>query len=122
MILSLAPSPLDQALYSYNVDWNLWGDNFWFDECVPQLYRSTYKDFKSLFDQTLRGVSRSTQKLLRACGLRVDGSGEPTPWEDVENSIEYAEEFGVDPVIWYAHGVVELYPEEFSQLWGNGGK
>lgn len=116
-ILSLSPSTLSQATQSYNVDWNMWGNEHLYDEVIPQLYRSDYLSFKSIFDQTMRQISRVTMSYFTISGIRVDGSGSVTPWEDVSESIEYAASFGVESCIWYAHGIVEVYPEQFTQLW-----
>ena len=116
-ILSLSPSTLSQAMQSYNVDWNLWGDQNLYDEVIPQLYRSDYQSFKSVFDQTMKQISGVTMSYFTSSGIRVDGSGDVTPWDDVNQSIEYAASFGVSPCIWYAHGIVEVYPEQFTQLW-----
>ena len=142
-MLSLSPSTLDQALNTYNVDWNRWGELNYFDEVIPQLYRTSFASFQDAFEQTVSGTSAATQLRWSACGLRVDGSGDPTQWDDVSLMIKYCNTGGgsssafdtgesaaagsereggyeVHPLgvsIWYAHGILELYPEEFKALW-----
>jgi uncharacterized lipoprotein YddW (UPF0748 family) len=114
VFLSLAPSPLDQALNSYNVDWNTWGSLNLFDEVIPQLYRSSFQSFKRLFDETLKGISSTTRKYFKASGIRVDGSGDPTPLNDVKKSIEYSESYLIGTSIWYCKDIVELYPDIYT--------
>lgn len=115
--LSLSPSTLDQALNTYNVDWNQWGTLQLFDNVTPQLYRSDFHSFRKAFDDTCDGVSNETKVLWKASGIRVDGSGAPTPWDDVQQSIEYAARKDNGACIWYAHGILELYPTQFQALW-----
>ena len=116
-ILSLSPSTLSQAKQSYNVDWNMWGMQHLYDEVIPQLYRSDFESFQSIFDETMRQISRATMSYFTSAGIRIEGSGDVTPWEDVNKSIEYAGSYGIDPCVWYAHGVVEIYPQQFTELW-----
>jgi len=118
VVLSLSPSTLDQALYTYNVDWNAWGVDGYYNEVIPQLYRSSSSQFEKVFDDTWKGMSVQTRRLFNAAGIRVDGSGEPTPWIDVQESIEYCDRSGVGSSVWYAHGIVELYNEQFKEIWG----
>lgn len=52
--------------------------------------------------------------------LRCDGSGSPTPWADVQQMLSYSSSRGIGASVWYAHGVLELYPAEFNKEWGTG--
>ena len=121
MLLSLSPSTLSQALNTYNVDWNYWGNNDWYREVIPQLYRSTYEDYKSILDITYNSVSDKTKQYFVASGIRVDGSGEPTSWKDVAAMIELTSSplyNNMGESIWYARGIIELYPTQFKHIWG----
>jgi len=120
MTFSLAPSTLDQAYGTYNVDWDAWGSSGYFDEVVPQLYRTSYSQFKSVFNDTWNSLSSSTRSKFTGAGIRVDGSGSATPWNDVDEDIVYANGYGVGAAVWYAHGITELYPSQFKSLWGSG--
>ena len=113
-IFSLSPSPLDQALNSYSVDWNKWGTDSLYDEVIPQLYRSTFQDYELVFNQTMKGVSSRTNQLWTASGVRLNGSGEPTPESDLQQMMTYSEKNGKNNVIWYAEGIIDIYPDLFS--------
>lgn len=117
-IMSLSPSTLSTSKGTYNVDWNKWGDLNYYDEVIPQIYRTTYDSFKSEFDYTLSVASSATLKKWTAAGIRVDGSGSPTPWSDVNNMIWYSNAKGRGASVWYAHGILELYPSQFQNIWG----
>lgn len=116
-VYSLSPSILSLSKGTYQADWNLWGSNRWFDEVLPQLYRSDYASYKSIFDETLRSISATTRSYFLAAGVRVDGTGSPTPWPDVNSMIQYSKANGVGNSIWYARGILELYPQYFGTTW-----
>jgi uncharacterized lipoprotein YddW (UPF0748 family) len=117
IILSLAPSTLSLSLDTYSVDWNLWGDQGLYDEVIPQLYRSDYSSFVSIFNETVQGVTENTRELLIASGIRVDGSGSSTPAKDVQLMMDYSNSFSVGNSVWYARGILETYPEIFLEEW-----
>lgn len=123
MQLSLSPNPLDTSVASYNVDWNQWAAWGLYDEVVPQLYRTSFTSFKAVYDGTVAATCPQAQAKWAACGVRVDGSGAPTPWTDVQAMIGYCSAAagqlsgGRGTAVWYAHGVLDLYATEFSELW-----
>jgi hypothetical protein len=84
---------------------------------IPQLYRSDYSSFVSIFNETCQGVTKNTRKLLIASGIRVDGSGPSTPEKDVQLMMDYSNSFSVGNSVWYARGILETYPEIFSEEW-----
>lgn len=116
-ILSLSPCTLDCSKNDYNVLWDNWGTLNYYDEVIPQIYRSTYSSFKTEFDYTQSKVSSSTKKKWIASGIRVDGSGSPTPWADVNNMLYYSNSNVKGNVVWYSHGIIDLYPSEFAHVW-----
>jgi uncharacterized lipoprotein YddW (UPF0748 family) len=116
--MSLSPATLSTALGTYNVDWNKWGQNNYYDEVIPQIYRSTYDSFKSEFDYTMKTIGSTTKSKFNAAGIRVDGSGSPTPWAEVNNMIWYSNANARGGSVWYAHGIIELYPSNFKNIWG----
>jgi len=61
----------------------------------------------------------NTKNKFFAAGIRVDGSGAPTPWTDVNNMIWYSNINSRGCVVWYAHGIIELYPDHFEHVWGS---
>jgi len=117
-VLSLSPCTLACAADPYNVLWDSWGSLNYYDEVIPQLYRSTYESFKSEFDYTDATLSSSTNQKWTSSGIRVDGSA-PTPWADVNNMLWYSNAKMKGSVVWYAHGIIEIYPSEFVNVWSN---
>jgi uncharacterized lipoprotein YddW (UPF0748 family) len=117
IVLSLSPCTLDCSKNPYQVYWDEWGSLNYFDEVIPQLYRSTYSAFKTEFDYTEQSLSSATKEKWIASGVRVDGSGAPTPWEDVNNTLSYSNANMKGNVVWYSHGIIELYPSEFAMVW-----
>jgi len=117
-VMSLSPATLSVALSTYNVDWNKWGQNNYYDEVIPQIYRTTYDSFKTEFDYTTKNLGSTTKAKWTAAGIRVDGSGSPTPWADVNNMIWYSNANIKGAAVWYAHGIIELYPSNFKNIWG----
>ena len=85
-----------------------------YDEVIPQLYRSTFQDYELVFNQTMKGVSSRTNQLWTASGVRLNGSGEPTPESDLQQMMTYSEKNGKNNVIWYAEGIIDIYPDLFS--------
>lgn len=127
-ILSLSPTTLQQALSAFAVDWRAWaaGESPLFNEIVPQLYRSSYADFAPLFNETLENLYGAPSPVTAACaiaiGLRCDGSGDSTPWNDLEKMLDatmtapptLAPYGAPSPCVWYSRGALETYPDEFA--------
>lgn len=103
----------------YQVYWDEWGLLNYYDEVIPQIYRTTYEAFKTEFDYTQQYLSSSTKKKWTASGLRLDGSGSNTPWADVNNMLWYSNVNMKGNVVWYSHGIIELYPSEFVHVWAD---
>lgn len=135
MVLGLSPGTLDQALNSFNVDWRSWGVDSstgggpLFDEIVPQLYRSTYTSFASLLNETLDNIypevrsrrDEATDAFVAtlAIGLRLDGTGAPTAWDELKLMLDDVENKScLSPSLWYSQGAIELYPTQIQAYWG----
>ncbi len=119
IVLSLTPCTLECSKSPYQVYWDEWGQKNYFDEVIPQIYRSTYATFKSEFDYTEASLSSATKAKWTASGLRVDGSGSNTPWSEVNNMLWYSNAKSKGNAVWYSHGIIELYPTEFVHVWGS---
>lgn len=115
--LSLSPSTLSFSISTYNVDWNKWGQSDYYDEVIPQIYRTTFASFKSEFDHMVLAVGDSTQSKWVGSGIRVDGSGDSTAWPEVNDMIEYCTSHRQGAVVWYARGILETYPSNFQSVW-----
>ena len=136
-ILGLSPSTLEQALASFNVDWQSWGTSTMnsgalFDEIVPQLYRDNYPAFAEVFNNTLQSLYLESDTdadpfvSTLGIGLRVDGSSGPTPWTDLEAMLGDCATprpdiavSGLSLSLWYSHGALEVYPFELEKYWGS---
>lgn len=116
-ILSLAPSIKSMSLDTYCVDWDLWGQQNLYDEVIPQLYRSDIDSYTAIFQDTVASISPITKSLFIASGIRLDGSGSPTPQVDLMQMIEYTKDQGVGNSIWYGRGIIETYPNIFMSEW-----
>jgi len=139
VILGLSPGTLEQALGSFNVDWRSWGTSTMtsgalLDEIVPQPYRDNYPAFAEVFNDTLQSLYPESNNdsdpfvSTQGIGLRVDGSGSPTPWTDLDAMLEDCATprpgiaaSGLSSSLWYSHGALELYPSELRAYWGSGG-
>ena len=52
-------------------------------------------------------------------GIRCDGSGSSTSWNDLSAMIDYSvNDKSVGVCIWYSNGILNTYPTQFHQLWG----
>ena len=117
VLLSLAPSIKSMSLDTYCVDWDLWGEQKLYDEVIPQLYRSDITSYISIFQDTMNSISPTTKSLWIASGIRLDGSGSPTPQADVTQMIQYTKSYGIGDAIWYGRGIIETYPDSFLLEW-----
>lgn len=135
-VLSLSPLPLGYALSSYSVDWKAWvskdlavGGRPLFDEVAVQLYTSSYDQFQAALQDTLNGlygpgnVSETSELCTLAAGLRVVGSGDPTPWSELKLQLDLVRDSSTPhgPLclcLWYSRGILETYPAEFSAYLG----
>jgi uncharacterized lipoprotein YddW (UPF0748 family) len=116
--LALSPATLSFAKSALNVDWALWlasPVSVPFGMYYPQIYRSTFSAFELEYNHTLDVVSNVGDRWIP--GIRVLGSGAPTPWTDVHLMLNRAEEHG-GVVVWYAAGILDSYAEQFCEVWG----
>lgn len=113
---SLSPAPLDFAAGTLNVGWDSWAKQGLFEEIAPQLYTSSSASFKSALAYTKSAIP-TTAFANMVVGIRVDGSGSPTAWTEVEQMLDTARGEGVGVCIWYANGITNLYPDQFAAKW-----
>jgi len=113
---SLSPAPLDFATSSLNVGWDAWAKQGLFAEFAPQLYTASSTSFTSALAYTKSKIpSAAFAKLV--VGVRVDGSGSPTTWAEVDKMLDTASSEGVGVCAWYANGITNLYPDQFAAKW-----
>lgn len=114
--LSLAPNPLSTSINTYNVDWKTWANMGLFSEYAPQLYTSSYSTFASELQTTLSQIPSSVHKYMLA-GIRCNGSGPATTWDQLEQMIQDTENNKLGAAIWYGDCIVNLYPSNFASIW-----
>lgn len=115
--LSLAPNPYSTSVNSFNVDWVKWADLGLFSEYAPQLYTSTFSSFQTDLSETLSAAPSSLDQYL-IIGLRCDGSGGSTSWDDLSQMISTTASNNLGVSIWYANGILNTYPSQFQTVWG----
>lgn len=115
-ILSLSPNVLRTAKFDYNNDWAQWAKKGYFTEFVPQLYRSDFSSFKREFDYTESNLA-TLSKFVFLAGIRAQGSGSPTPWQDVAKMMDYTNQHQYGVSIWFANSIQNLYKDEFYNYW-----
>ena len=116
--LSLAPAPILLAL-NYSVDWLRWAKTGagGFVEFVPQLYTRDASEFEWHLDATIAELPASTVLLS---GVRVEGTGEPTQWREVDRMLTVAKDRRVGVGVWYMAGVLDRYNGQFRERWAGG--
>jgi uncharacterized lipoprotein YddW (UPF0748 family) len=117
VLFSLSPATVEVALNTYSVDWVKWINSGFFTEVIPQIYRTNFVDFQKEFDYTNSLLTKASRQKWSASGVRCNGSGSPTSWEELSRMILYSSGNEVGVSVWYAQGVLELYPTEFQNIW-----
>merc|ERR1712194_239776 len=113
---SLSPSPLSSTM-ERNVDWGSWAAEGLFAEFVPQLYTSSFAGFSAALSDTRAGLPSAAYEQL-SIGIRIDGTGSSTAWLEAEQMLDTTAAEGLGAIIWYANGMMNTYPTEFEQKWG----
>lgn len=117
MLLSLSPNPLATSIVKYNVDWKAYSNMGLFSEYAPQLYSTTFTDFRAKLDQALKDIPGGDDQYLVA-GLRCEGAGKPTEWSELKQMIALAKEKKVGISIWYGRCLLEQPKECFPPVEG----
>lgn len=115
--LSLSPAPIGVAKERFSVDWVGWSERKLFGEYVPQLYTTQPDSFADALLDVLHQVAQRSQLVA---GVRVDGSGLPTPWVNVSQMLDMASAASVGVAIWYSDAISRLFPTQFRAKWSHG--
>ncbi len=115
--LSLSPMPLPNAIVRSNVDWPAMLRAGYFAEVVPQYYTTSSAAFRSKVEENEKLLTKEMRDVM-LCGVRVNGSGPLTTWEEVRAMLEFAHARGYGVVVWYSRGIFLDYPKEFHGIWG----
>lgn len=113
---SLAPMPYPDCVRDYAADWKQWLEYGYFGETIPQFYYTSASTFENSVDYNVQEIGYTIADKM-SCGIRVNGSGSPTAWNEVEGMLNYADQNGYGSVIWYADGIIGVYPNQFKQYW-----
>lgn len=135
LILSLSPAVYPWSWQHYLLAWPAWsawgnGDTStelkpsW-DEFIPQAYRLSYRDFASTWQQqvdAVRAAGGNPHTNLLA-GIRIVGDGPDASWQQLRDAIELTRTMGnVGHVLWFSHGVLDLYHKELQGYYAQTGK
>jgi uncharacterized lipoprotein YddW (UPF0748 family) len=138
LIVSLSPAVYPWSWEHYLLEWPKWA--VWterdrhpgasaaaqrftprWDEFIPQAYRLNYASFETTWlsqVKAMRELGGDRQRDLLA-GIRIQGEGPDSTWDDLRRSIELARKEGNGGhVLWFSRGVLERYPQELTAFYG----
>ncbi len=117
IVFSVSPAITPWATSNYMADWPDWVDAGIFDEYAPQVYRDNYASYLNEMPNQITAMQPDDMdKLVPA--LRSVGSGDPTPYADLELMIEHTRSIGAaGHAIWYSQGVLDLYESELTTFY-----
>jgi uncharacterized lipoprotein YddW (UPF0748 family) len=126
LLVSLSPAPYPWSWAHYLLRWPQWArwstepGGGW-DEFVPQAYRTSFEAFERTWLEQIdaladAGAYRPADLLA---GIRIDGEGQPSSWEQLQASIELARmQRNGGHVLWFSRGVLERYPQQLQDFYG----
>lgn len=125
LVISLSPAVYPWCYDNYCLEWPKWAawsttDGGW-DEFIPQNYRFSYDAFEKTWLDQLKhwkahAAGRSPSMLLP--GIRIVGDGADSTWDQLRRSIELARASGnAGHVLWFSRGVLDVYPQELTELY-----
>ena len=117
IVFSVSPAVTPWATSNYMADWPGWVDAGIFDEYAPQVYRDNYNSYLNEMPNQIAAMQPDEMdKLVPA--LRSVGSGNATPYADLELMIEHTRSIGAaGHAIWYSQGVLDLYESELTSFY-----
>ena len=114
--VSLAPAVPSFSKASLQADWLKWANApgmTGFAEFAPQLYRTSYSSFASELGKVERGLARApAARAALVAGLRCNGSGAPTDWNDLAQMLARSRQDGVGISVWYSVCVTATYADK----------
>ncbi len=118
LLISISPGPFPWSYQNYACDWPAWAEAGWFDEFVPQVYRTDFPSFQSNWLEQLHHIGGRAPDLL--AGIRVVGAGADTPWPDLAAKVESVRSGPAGGhVWWFSRGILEVYPEQTAALYAD---
>lgn len=121
LLVSVAPSITTFSTTNYNANWPAWEAAGLFDEYAIQAYRNSLSAYNSILGaQAAPFKPDDLEKLV--IGLRINGSGDPTPYADLEAMIDRARNEGAaGHSLWYGAGVRDLYRSQLTAFYDVAG-
>ena len=114
--VSLAPAVPSFSKASLQADWLKWANApgmTGFAEFAPQLYRTSYSSFASELGKVESGLARApAARAALIAGLRCNGSGAPTDWNDLAQMLARSRQDGVGISVWYSVCVTATYADK----------
>lgn len=110
--IGLAPSVNGFSQQNLTADWPKWVQQGYFDEVVPQVYRSSLSSFNASLPSNVSPFTSTNREDLAVMGLRFNGSGSDTPLNDVLGMIQATRNAANGELaghsIWYSDNVVDF--------------
>ncbi|TVR50052.1 MAG: hypothetical protein EA425_10690 [Puniceicoccaceae bacterium] len=119
LLISISPAVYPWSYHNYACDWPAWMEAGWFDEFVPQVYRTTFGAFASEWAAQLGHAGGRASDLV--AGIRIVGSGPDTSWNHLRQKM-LASVHGGGHAHWFSRGVLELYPGELRAFYRDRGQ
>lgn len=120
--LSVSPAITTFSETSLNADWPAWARAGLFDEYVPQAYRSNIGDFNSIITAQTAVMSGAGELEKYVVGLRGNGTGADTPWNDLRQMILRSRQEGaIGHSVFYSKAMLESYTDEFRSFYNVAG-
>jgi uncharacterized lipoprotein YddW (UPF0748 family) len=145
LVISLSPAVYPWSWEHYLLEWPKWGA--WtandrvqhlptqsaasknitprWDEFIPQAYRFSYEAFEKTWKEqteSMQKLGANRQRDLIA-GLRLVGDGKDSTWEQLRDSMSFAQQSGNGGhVHWYSRGVLDIFPRELKTYYAERGR
>ena len=120
--LSVSPSVTNFSDLNFNAEWPQWQNAGLFDEYAVQVYRDNLASFNAtLPGQTNQFLPNDLDEFV--VGLRGNGSGANTPYNDLEAMIEQSRSIGAaGHSIFYSKAVRDDYDNELTAFYDVAGE
>jgi uncharacterized lipoprotein YddW (UPF0748 family) len=117
IVVSLSPSPWPWSYEHHAAAWVAWAQHGWFDEFVPQVYRSDAERFERDWREQVAAVGERREDLV--AGIKVVEGKEVVPWKELARELEVVRASGAaGHCWWFSNGVLENYSKEIAAAYG----
>ncbi len=121
--VSVSPSITGFSDFMFNAAWSDWVEQGLFDEYVPQAYRDSLDGFNAIIGPQVDALASEGRLEDLVVGLRGNGSGADTPWNDLRQMIERTRSEGAaGHSVFFSKALLESYAEEFEAFYDVAGR